>query len=187
VELVGEGEVAGFIATPGQLNIQPRMDGAREAIKESGKNIQLDEIATGPTVGEELSRIQAYFSGHPNIKGMFAVDGGSTEGLAKTMAANKLREKGIHAGGFDLLPTTLEAISKGDLDFTIDQQPYLQGFYTIMVLFVYKLSGGLSGPADINTGLKFVTKDNVEPYLTTQSRFQGSSDEEKLLTRSGPI
>jgi simple sugar transport system substrate-binding protein len=47
VELVGEGPVAGFIATPGQLNIQPRMDGAREAIKESGKNIQLEEIATG--------------------------------------------------------------------------------------------------------------------------------------------
>src|ERR1700746_3727921 len=187
VELVGEGEGAGFIATPGQLNIPPRMDGARAAIKESGKNIQLVEIATGATVSEELSRIQAYFSGHPNIKGMFAVDGGSTEGLAATMGANKLREKGIHAGGFDLLPTTLEAISKGDLDFTIDQQPYLQGFYTIMVLFVYKLSGGLSGPADINTGLKFVTKDNVEPYLTTQSRFQGSSDEEKLLTRSGPI
>ena len=37
VEAVGEGEVAGFIATPGQLNIQPRMDGAREEIKESGR------------------------------------------------------------------------------------------------------------------------------------------------------
>jgi simple sugar transport system substrate-binding protein len=55
------------------------------------------------------------------------------------------------------------------------------------VLFVYKLSGGLSGPADINTGLKFVTKGNVEPYLTTKSRFEGSSDEEKVLSRSGPI
>jgi simple sugar transport system substrate-binding protein len=57
---------------------------------------------------------------------MYAVDAGSTEGVGKTMAANKLREKGIHAGGFDLLPTTLDAISKGDLDFTIEQQPYLQ-------------------------------------------------------------
>src|ERR1700756_4048475 len=125
VELVGEGEVVGFIATPGQLNIQPRMDGAREAIKESGKKITLNEVATGPTLNEELSRIQAYYSGHPDIKGMFAVDAGSTEGVGKTMAANKLREKGIHAGGFDLLPTTLDAISKGDLDFTIDQQAYL--------------------------------------------------------------
>jgi simple sugar transport system substrate-binding protein len=187
VDAVGEGEVAGFIATPGQLNIQPRMDGAREAIKESGKNIKLDEIATGPTVNEELSRIQAYFTGHPNIKGMFAVDAGSTEGVGKVMAANKLSAKGVHAGGFDLLPTTLDAISKGDLDFTIDQQPYLQGFYTILVLFVYKISGGLSGLAEINTGLKFVTKANVDPYLSTQSRFEGSSSEEKVLTRSGPI
>lgn len=185
VELVGEGEVAGFIATPGQLNIQPRLDGAKAAIKESGKKITLNEIATGPTVNEELSRIQAYFTGHKDLKGMFAVDAGSTEGVAKTMAANKLREKGVHAGGFDLLPTTLEAIKNGDLDFTIDQQPYLQGFYTVMVLFLSKISGGLSGPADINTGLKFVTKSDVDPYLTTQSRFQGSSAEEKVLTPSG--
>lgn len=187
VEAVDEGEVAGFISTPGQLNIQPRMDGARAAIKESGKNIKFDEIATGPTVNEELSRIQAYYTGHPDIKGMYAVDAGSTEGVGKTIAANKLREKGIHAGGFDLLPTTLDAIKNGDLDFTIDQQPYLQGFYTIMVLFVYKISGGLSGLSDINTGLKFVTKASVDPYLSTQSRFEGSSNEEKVLTRSGPI
>lgn len=187
VDLVGEGPVAGFIATPGQLNIQPRMDGARAAIKESGKNIKLDEIATGPTVNEELSRIQAYFTGHPDIKGMFAVDAGSTEGVAKTIAANNLAQKGVRSGGFDLLPTTLDAISKGNLDFTIDQQPYLQGFYTIMVLFLFKLSGGLSGLADMNTGLKFVTKSNVDPYLSTQSRFQGSSSEQKVLSRSGPI
>jgi simple sugar transport system substrate-binding protein len=182
VELVGEGPVAGFIATPGQLNIQPRMDGARAAIKESGKNIQLEEIATGPTVNEELSRIQAYYTGHPDIKGMFAVDAGSTQGVGKVMADNKLAAKGVHAGGFDLLPATLEAISKGDLDFTIDQQPYLQGFYTVMVLFITKISGGLSGPSDINTGLKFVTKSTVAPYLSTKSRFQGSSSEEKVLT-----
>ena len=118
---------------------------------------------------------------------MFAVDAGSTEGVGKTMAAHQLHEKGIHAGGFDLLPTTLDAISKGDLDFTIDQQPYLQGFYTVLVLFVYKISGGLSGLAEINTGLKFVIKGNVDPYLSTQSRFEGSSSEEKVLTRSGPI
>src|ERR1700758_2577977 len=187
VELVGEGDVVGFIATPGQLNIQPRLDGAKEAIKDSGKSINLTEIATGPTVNEELSRIQAYYTGHQDIKGMFAVDAGSTQGVGETMGENKLREKGIHAGGFDLLPATLEAISKGDLDFTIDQQPYLQGFYTVMVLFVYKISGGLSGLSDINTGLKFVTKASVAPYLSTQSRFEGSSSEQKVLTRSGSI
>lgn len=187
VELVPEGEVVGFIATPGQLNIQPRLDGAREAIKESGKNIKLDEVASGPTLNEEASRIEAYYAGHQDVKGMFAVDAGSTAAVAKTMGAHQLHAKGIRAGGFDLLPTTLEAVAKGDLDFTIDQQPYLQGFYTVMELFIYKVSGGLTGPSDINTGLNFVTKANVDPFLHSESRFQGNSGDQKVLTRSGPI
>ena len=78
-------------------------------------------------------------------------------------------------------------IQAEDLDFTIDQQAYLQGYYTAMQMFTYLASGGLTGPADVNTGLKFVTKGNVDPYLSTQSRFEGSSSEEKVLTRSGPI
>jgi simple sugar transport system substrate-binding protein len=187
VELVPEGEVVGFIATPGQLNIQPRLDGAKAAIKESGKNITLNEVASGPTLNEEVSAVEAYYTGHPNIKGMFAVDAGSTAAVAKTMGGHQLQSKGIHAGGFDLLPTTMEAIAKGDLDFTIDQQPYLQGFYTVLVLFLYKVSGGLTGPSDINTGLNFLTKANVDPFLHTQSRYEGNSSEEKVLPRSGPI
>jgi simple sugar transport system substrate-binding protein len=42
------------------------------------------------------------------------------------------------------------------------------GFYTVMVLFIYKISGGLTGPSDINTGLNFVTKANVDLFLHTQ-------------------
>jgi simple sugar transport system substrate-binding protein len=187
VELVPEGDVVGFIATPGQLNIQPRLDGAKAAIKESGKNITLAEVSSGAALNDEVSAVEAYYTGHPDVKGMFAVDAGSTAAVAKTMAGHQLQSKGVHAGGFDLLPTTLEAISKGDLDFTIDQQPYLQGFYTVMVLFLYKISGGLTGPADINTGLNFITKTSVAPYLHTQSRYEGNSSEEKVLPRSGPI
>src|SRR5664280_3824410 len=36
-----------FIATPGSLNIQPRADGAVSAIKASGKNINVKQVATG--------------------------------------------------------------------------------------------------------------------------------------------
>jgi simple sugar transport system substrate-binding protein len=186
-DLVGEGTVAGFIATPGQLNIQPRLDGAKDAIKASGKNITLDEIATGPTVNEEVSRVDAYYVGHKDIKGMFAVDAGSTMSVAATMKKYGLAKQGLHAGGFDLLPATLDGIAGGHLDFTIDQQPYLQGFYTVMEMAMFKLSGGLTGPAEINTGLKFVTADNVAPYRSTKSRFEGNSDEEKVLTTSGAV
>ena len=36
---VDSGDVAAFIATPGQLNIQPRIDGAQQAFKDSGKPV----------------------------------------------------------------------------------------------------------------------------------------------------
>jgi len=118
---------------------------------------------------------------------MFAVDAGSTQMLGQVMAKYKLKDKGVVAGGFDLVPETLQAIKEGHLDFTIDQQPYLQGFLPVLYLYLYKLSGGLLTPPNTNTGLAFVTKDNVDAYLTQETRFQGSSKEQKLIERSGPI
>ncbi|WP_158929446.1 sugar ABC transporter substrate-binding protein [Acidisphaera sp. S103] len=185
--LVEGGTVALFIATPGQLNIQPRIDGAQDTLKKSGKNYDIQVIATGATVNEELSKIKAFYLGHQDLKGMFAVDAGSTQGVAETMRQYQLAAKGVHAGGFDLLPRTLDLIKAGSLDFTIDQQPYLQGFYTVMEMFLYLASGGLVGPADINTGLKFITKDSVQPYLDTSTRYEGKSDKPAIVPRSGPI
>jgi simple sugar transport system substrate-binding protein len=187
VSLVDSGLVAIFIATPGQLNIQPRMDGAIAAIKKSGKNITVQSIASGPTVGEELSRIRSFYLGHQDLKGMFAVDAGSTQGVGEVMQQFHLPAKGVHAGGYDLLPKTLELIHAGFLDFTIDQQAYLQGFYTAIQMFMFLVSGGMTGPAETNTGLKFVTKANVAPYITTKSRFEGSTSEPTIIKHSGPI
>lgn len=187
VGLVPGGRVALFIATPGQLNIQPRIDGAQAAIKKAGKDITVDVIATGPTVDEELSKIDAYSIGHPDVKGMFAVDAGSTQGVSEVIKKYKLNEKGVKGGGYDLLPVTLNNIRDGYLDFTIDQQPYLQGYYTVMEMATFLASGGLTGPAEINTGLKFVTKDNVAPYLSTSTRYEGKTDQQQIVPRSGAI
>ncbi len=184
VELVGEGSVALFIATPGRLNIQPRIDGAAQAIRDSGAPIEFEEIATGAEVPEELNRIDAYYQGHKDIKGMFAVDAGSTQGVAQTMEKYGLREQGVSGGGYDLLPKTLELLDAGHIDFTIDQQPYLQGFYPVQQLFLYKISNGLTGPAETNTGLKFVTQEDAGQYLDTESRFEGDSEQQKILGQS---
>jgi simple sugar transport system substrate-binding protein len=185
--LIDSGKVVIFIATPGQLNIQPRLDGAKAAIAKSGKPITVEEIATGATLNEEIGKVQAYYLGHQDVKGMFAVDGGSTQGVAQAMKQYGLTKKGVHGGGFDLLPKTLEIINEGFCDFTIDQQPYLQGFYTVMEMFMFKVSGGLVGPADINTGLKFVTKETVGPYLQTKTRYEGNSGAPQIVPHSGPI
>jgi simple sugar transport system substrate-binding protein len=174
-ELVKDGDVFLFIATPGQLNIQPRVDGAIDAIRDSGKPIRVTVVETGPGVAEERARIEATYLRHKNLKGMFAVDAGSTMGVADVMRKHRLRSRGVRAGGYDLLPRTLRAIAGGHLDFTIDQQPYLQGFLPIFQLFMVKYSAGLVAPSDTNTGLLFVTRRNVRPYLTTTTRYEGSS------------
>jgi simple sugar transport system substrate-binding protein len=174
-ELVRGGDVFLFIATPGQLNIQPRIDGAVDAIRDSGKPIQVHVVGTGAAVDDERAKIDQTYRAHRDLAGMFAVDAGSTRGVAETMRAHGLHGKGVRAGGFDLLPETLDAIAAGHLDFTIDQQPYLQGFVPVQQLFLHRYSSGLVSPAETNTGLKLVTRGNVKRYLTTRTRYEGSS------------
>jgi simple sugar transport system substrate-binding protein len=144
-------------------------------------------IATDPTANAALSKIRAYYLGNQNVKGMFGTGGNDTMNTGLVMRQYDLAKKGVHAGGYDLLPRSLQAVHDGFLDFVIDQQPYLQGFYTVMEMFAFMVSGGLVGPADINTGLKFVTKDNIAPYLSTKTRFEGGSATPQIVARNGPI
>lgn len=178
---VTSGTVVGFIATPGSLNIQPRMDGAIAAFKQYAPGVTVSQIASGATYDLELPAIEAYLSSHSNVAGYFAVDGGSTESLGQAIEKYSLSAK-VASGGFDLEPVTLQEVQKGNLGFTIDQQPYLQGFIPIVQLFLYKLSGGLVQPVQTDTGLLFVTKDNVSPYLSTQTRFEGSSTKQQVVS-----
>ncbi|MCK2218810.1 sugar ABC transporter substrate-binding protein [Actinomadura sp. ATCC 31491] len=188
LQQVDSGDVVGFIATPGALNIQPRIDGAAQAFKDSGKPIRFASVGTNADVTKGLSIIDAYAQGHSGLAGMLAVDAGSTQAIGQVVKKYGMRSKGLKvAGGFDLVPETLAGIKNGDLDYTIDQQPYLQGFLPVVYLYLYKLSGGLLSPPETNTGLLFVTKDNVGPYQSTKTRFEGSDTAQKLIERSGPI
>ena len=178
---VGSGDVALFIATPGSANLQPRIEGAQAAIKASGKPITVHTVATGAAVPGELSTIDAYWVGHQSTKGMYAVDGGSTESLAKVMQKYGLAAKGIKAGGFDLTENTQKLLKEGNIEFTIDQQPYLQGFLPVLQLFLWQVSGSLTGPAETDTGLKFLDKETVTPYVNSKTRFEGTSSEAKVV------
>jgi simple sugar transport system substrate-binding protein len=169
---VGSGEVGLFIATPGSANLQPRIEGAEKVLK--GTGITTHAIATGAAVTQEEPAIEAWYQSHKNAKGMYAVDGGSTESLAKVMQKLGLAGK-VHAGGFDLTEQTQKLLSEGDIEFTIDQQPYLQGFLPVLELFMYKVSGTLTGMAEVDTGLKFLDKETVQPYLKTKTRYEGTS------------
>jgi simple sugar transport system substrate-binding protein len=173
VSLVPSGLIALFIATPGAANIQPRIDGAKSILK-SHSGITADVVTTGASVPGELTAVSQWAEGHSTAKGLFAVDGGSTQSIAQVIRKQNLRSKGVKGGGFDLTPVTEKLLSVGDLDFTIDQQPYLQGFLPILQLYMLKASGGLTGAATTDTGLKFITKATVGPYVSTKSRYEGT-------------
>jgi simple sugar transport system substrate-binding protein len=172
-KLVPSGDVALFIATPGALNIQPRIDGALQTLK-AHPSITPHVVPTGAAIPGELSTIDAYASGHPSTKGYFAVDAGSTQSLAQTIQKHGLRAKGVKGGGYDLTPVTEQLLAAGQIDFTIDQQPYLQGFFPIVELYMYNITQKLTGIADVNTGLKFLDKTSIGPYNSTKSRYEGT-------------
>jgi simple sugar transport system substrate-binding protein len=178
------GDIVIFITTPGTGNLQPRYDGAASVLTPAGFHVS--EIRTGAAINVQGGRENAYILAHKStLKGAFAVDAGSTEYLGPVLATNGLVGK-IPAGGFDLNPGTLPAVKAGQLEFTIDQQPYLQGFLPTLYLYLFNLSGGLVSPPDTDTGLTFVTKTTVDAY-SVRSRFEGSPAGQKVIPRSGPI
>ena len=102
------------------------------------------------------------------------------------MQSQNARDQGLlGAGGYDLVPTTVELLAEGVLDFTIDQQPYLQGFLPVFYLYLYKLSGGVVLPPETNTGLVFLDQAGRSCSSTRSSRFEGDSDEQKIVEAVG--
>jgi simple sugar transport system substrate-binding protein len=173
----GGGHVAIFIATPGTGNIQPRFDGAKAVL---GSSYTVDEIGTTTVDATELSTIKSYMLGHKStLKGAFAVDSGSTANLAAALAGAGLS---IPAGGFDTDPRTLTALQSGKVNFTLFQDPYLQGFLPVLYTYLYNLSGGQLAPPDTDTGLTVLNKGNVGQFLKN-SRFQGGSSAQQYLPR----
>jgi simple sugar transport system substrate-binding protein len=149
-----------------------------------GGNYKVHEIGTSTVDATELSTEKSYLLGHKSIKGAFAVDSGSTANLA---AALKGAGLSIPAGGFDTDPRTLSALQAGTLNFSIFQDPYLQGFLPVLYLYLYNLSGSQLAPPDTDTGLTVLNKGNVAQILKN-SRFQGGASSQQYLPRpSGAI
>lgn len=166
------GHVMLSIMTPGSLNLQPRLDGYIQAIKDDGDRVTYDTLESDVDPATQLSRIEAYYLANPEVAGMFGTGATDTLACGKVSQQYALAAEGVITAGYDLLPETLDLIASGDLTFTTDQQPYLQGFIPTLQLYLYQLSGGAVAPANTDTSLAYVTTDNVDTYLAP-SRFGG--------------
>ncbi|WP_328451293.1 substrate-binding domain-containing protein [Amycolatopsis sp. NBC_00438] len=182
---VTSGDILVGISQPGGNNVQPRLDGITDALKQSAPGVRVQSVNTGAEQAGELNAMTAAYTGNTGVKGIYAVDAGSTAACAKLIADRGLAGK-IGGGGFDLLDDTVTGVKGGALDFTIDQSPYLQGFLSVLYLYLFRLSGTLVAPPVTDTGLTFVTKENVGPYATARSRFEGG-DNKDVIAMPGAI
>jgi simple sugar transport system substrate-binding protein len=67
---------------------------------------------------------------------------------------------------FDLNVDAATAIKDGDIQFSIDQQPYVQGFMSVTSLYLYLKNGNdIGGGQAVLTGPSFVDKTNIETIL----------------------
>ena len=176
VNMIPKGSLIGMvIATPGTGNIQPRINGALPVFTAAGMTTEV--VAGGALLAQETTAVQAWWEGHKDVKFMYAVDDGDSVAVAECIAKNNL--KGVTLGsGWDVGLPVLQGVSNGEIAFTIDQQAYLQGFIPTVQLFLYNISAGLMKPCDTDTGLGFVTKANVAPYLAHKTRWEGATSKE---------
>lgn len=80
-------------------------------------------------------------------------------------AVKSVKQSGskAHVATFDLNQDLVKAVESGDVQFAVDQQPYLQGYLAVDALWLYRTNGNISGGgvSPVLTGPAFVTKANV--------------------------
>ena len=130
-----------------------------------------------PTCARSSRRSTPTTSGHKNLKGMFAVDAGDTQGVGQVIQKYSCRARSS-GGGYDLLPGHAQADRPGVRSkFTIDQQPYLQGFYPVhpaLPLQAVRRPGGAvghqHGPAVRDEGQRQAVPDDEDRGTTAARR-----------------
>jgi simple sugar transport system substrate-binding protein len=140
--------------------LEDRLRGAQELLKP--KNITWTTIVTGNDAQSGAEIVAKALREHPNMRIILSSGQSDTEAAGRAIETH-FANKGYWSAGFDLSPKTLELIEKGHIRFTIDQQPYVQGFYPVLALTL-KLRYGIA-PSDIDAGAGIVDRRNVKQVM----------------------
>jgi simple sugar transport system substrate-binding protein len=116
---------------------------------------------------DTLTKLTQYLVGHKSTNGILAMGG-----MPMTVAAKAIADTGlkIPAAGFDLSKPIVQDIIDGKVIAAVDQQPYYQGAFPVMQLFLYKKYSLI--PCDINTGGAIVDKTTAKQVLSLSGTFR---------------
>jgi simple sugar transport system substrate-binding protein len=146
------------IQQTGSVALEDRCKGVRDKFPNT-ENIQVN----GADDAAVTSAIQAKLSQDKTINWII------TLGAAQALDAVKaIKQAGSSAkiGTFDTNPEAAQAVQDGQIQFFIDQQPYLQGYMSVLNLYLFKKNGNILGGGEaVLTGPSFVDKTNIAQIL----------------------
>ena len=132
-----------------------RAEGADKALASIGAKCNV--VATGFDLGQAQTTMQQYLIGHHSTSAILAL--GQVPLQVAPAAVKAAGLSNIPIAGFDLSSQIAKDIKSGTTVATIEQQPYLQGFYSVEQLAL-NMEYGLQ-PSDINTGDAIVNTSNI--------------------------
>ena len=141
----------------GQVQLEARCSGIQSAFTGG----QYDKLyVNGRDLPSVRSTIAAKLKQDPSID--FVVTLGAPIAL-NAMDAIKGENSKAKVGTFDFNPQIPPKIKSGELDWAIDQQPFLQGYSAVDAIWLYKNNGNVLGGGKATlTGPYLVDKNNVD-------------------------
>jgi len=138
--------------------LEDRLRGLQDVLREI-RHARWTLAVTGIHPEGAADVIARALAADPEITAVLATGQADTQG-AGWAAERAAAGRRPYAAGFDLSSEILRMVKCGAIAFTVDQQPYLQGFYPVLQLTQY-LRYGLR-PASVDAGATIITRDDVD-------------------------
>jgi ribose transport system substrate-binding protein len=159
-KLGGKGRVAILGVKAGSVSTDEREQGFQETIKQKYPGIEIVAFQYGESDrARSLDRAADILTAHPDLDAFFASNESSTVGAVQAIKQKGLAGKVVLVG-FDSSPNLVEDLKAGAIDSLVLQNPYKMGYEAVKAM-VAKLDGQ-SPPRQVDTGVKLLTKDNLE-------------------------
>ncbi|MHB8901651.1 MAG: substrate-binding domain-containing protein [Thermoguttaceae bacterium] len=140
--------------------LDDRARGIQDSLKD--KNLAWKVIVSGNDPQTAVETIADQLRADPEIKAVLCTGLTDTE-AAGTSAEKHFTGRDLVIAGFDLTPNILGMVDRGVIKFTIDQQPYTQGFYPVVQLTLYCRYG--IQPSSIDAGAGIVTQKDARRVI----------------------
>lgn len=144
----------------GISSLEDRLRGEQEILKSKG--IRWTTVITGNDSAKGAEVVAAALRKNPDIRVVLGTGQSDTQ-AAGTAIERHFADRGHWTAGFDLSPETLRLIKAGHIRCTVDQQPYVQGFYPVVQLTHY-LRHGIR-PSDMDAGAAIIDRSSVDQAM----------------------